>query len=1034
MAVRFAHVALGMVLLSGLLVPSSGRAQSDESVGVYQSLDRQELAQTLSAMNMTELLEALVAQAPEGAGGLESQRILAQAKTARATSPSTGQPERARLLDEAADQWEKIVAQSTKTAQTDEQIVRSYRDELMLAYTRGQTRCEPHAVKLMYLSGGPADRKVLLENTEGPVARLSGLSMKIEDRLMDWRPDFTRLVTVVPELENLQTTVRYAAAWVNLYRALGMSPDDNRRQQHLLDAITLADKFVRGEPGSWRDWSILLTGIAQRAMGEYGSAETVLSRLLEDPKTVKPVQYQALFEQARLVADQAAELVRSGKKRIDLNQRGPGEELVTRGKRRWESFDEARERFAEEASDMVAGAGKLLVQIREVILANYAYDNWAESLAGLDDAAARQYAARAQEVLIEFLETHDEPAVRNFLYGVIADRYGDRTDYDDLNSVVLLAIALKRINAEQEGGGAAGDGVELLEKILQRDDEVSEKVKPLALWNLGATMVRRRENLQAAKYFLQLARNHPEHDRAMDAAHKACLVYMLLIEDRQQRGQQISVTLRREFVDALQVMLGRDAWAQAKPQWHFDLGWQSERISRYADTAERQNELLAQAAEAYAALPADQPQYMQARNRELEIRARLLRVRAEGGADVQTQAGRLAGDLADYAEQALRAAGQTGQAGRKEDLQGWAANAQFQRAVVLYELLDRKDQGLQAALQVATDWPDSPLARDSREFVIRKYIEQGKVDAAIAEVETFRRQYPQQAAPLLQQIIARIREAIKELQRDPTAQAELASYREVYLRFARDLLQRAEQTGGNGDTLYQLKQLYADALLQSGEARQALNIFQDLEKTQDQRRRQRIEQIEAHLEKIRKQMAAAGDSASRWLLAVEAYRDLKRSLGLDQVNFGSEVPLADAVEQLRQAGEAAEQTRAISAVRIRLDAALEDLRETAVRSVAVDAGNLLGLGRAHAAVGNGDQALEYYRRLVSGLSPAGNEWLYWQAQLEYAQTALESLKASPEQMEQLAARIRVLRSRHEQMGGLLSEFAAIQSQAEERAK
>ena len=543
-------------------------------------------------------------------------------------------------------------------------------------------------------------------------------------------------------------------------------------------------------------------------------------------------------------------------------------------------------------------------------------------------------------------------------------------------------------------------------------------------------MVRRKQNVEAADYFMQLAGQFPQHDRAEEAAHNACLVYMLLIEDRQKQGQDVSMLLRRKFLDALKVLTGNASWAADRPQWFFDLGWQSEQVAYGgAQSQAEQNQLLRQAVDAYAAVPREQSQYMQARNRELELRARLLRRVEEGGARAVAQA--LVDELAAYAREAMAAAEGMSSPQRKADLAQWAGNARYQRAVLISEVMGDSQAGIQAAMQVAKDFPNTDVGRDSQEFVIRKYIEQGQVDQAIAEVETFRRTYPEQAAPLLSQIVGSIRSRIQSLQRDPAARAELDTYRKVYMNFAKVLLDRAQAQGQGGKDLFEERLLYADSLVQGGRGREALGILEDLEKIHDQQRQQRIASINQQVAQVQRQLESAGDSASRWQTAERAYQALKSSLGLEDRTFSSELALASAMERLKRASEASEQAQAMRNVRAVLGAALEDLSQAAQRSVGLDAGVMLGLARAYAASGQGEKALKYYASLTGGLNPEANEWMYWQSQLEFAQVALETYKNDPKQMAQLASRIRSMRARSPQMGGLLNEFAAIQAQAEQ---
>jgi len=100
---------------------------------------------------------------------------------------------------------------------------------------------------------------------------------------------------------------------------------------------------------------------------------------------------------------------------------------------------------------------------------------------------------------------------------------------------------------------------------------------------------------------------------------------------------------------------------------------------------------------------------------------------------------------------------------------------------------------------------------------------------------------------------------------------------------------------------------------------------------------------------------------------------------------------------------------------------------------ATDARNLQGLARAHRAMGRYEQALEYYRRLTDGLSPASWPGEYWRAELEYARCVVEAAAGDAQAMRNLGVRIRQLRMQDEGMGGLAEAFGQLERQAKDLA-
>lgn len=1022
---RMRYVIFG-VLSAGILMavaPLAGQARPEASG------DEAKLAETLTELNMVELLEAL-GDPGQAADDPESKKALARAKTAQATDPLTPLDERARLLDEAIALWEQVVQASADPAD-DKELLEHLNDRLMLANTRGRVRIEPNTVKLMYLTGGPEDRRAVLTHTEPAVAALRSLRDTTLDTLQSWRGDFRRIVTVVPRLEDLQTQTRYVAMWVNLYRGLALE-DDQARRQVLRDAIREGDSFARGEDNQWRYWALVVRAIAHRELDEFDQADKALDAADHD-QAEPGARYQALFEKARNVADRAMHRVEQGKRKIKYTQDQGGKEDIQKGREAFSGFAEALDAFSSRAPGLVGGgqSTRLQTDIYAAMLAHYAHAGWAEALAGIDDPQADQHRQQAQDVLISFLEDHNDPAVQNFFYNLIADKYGQRTDYDQLNSVILMAVAVRKIG---EGGQAEAKAIELLQKVLDRTDDTSRKVQPMALWQLGIVMNQRRKNIESATYFVQLARDHPDHKYARQAATNACRIYLQLIDRRRRQDQAISVNIRRQFVETLKVLLGREQWARQAPQWYFDLGWQSERLAQVAPSPERQRELYAQAIEAYDQVPPDSDQSMQARWRSLDLGIELLWADRQRGASeraIRGSAETLVNAMDRFVTDVARRSKAVEDDQRRLDLRRWGASADFGRAELMYEVLDQKDRALAEVRQLPGRWPSTDIPRVAREFVIRKLVDRGRVDEAIGEVEDFARQYKDQADQLLQLVVQKIRQRIGQMSSQAEAE-ELAQYRQVYLRFARKLYMSKQ--GLPVDQREGFQQLYADALLENGQGEQALELLEEIQQRQQNRREAAADRIDAVFERRVKAVNNAGRSVTAMRRQVDAYFELLDQYGYDRSQFAESVFVADAARAMDRAVEADEQTRRVERLADRLTQALEDLRRRVREAVPRDATTLLGLARAYHQTGQIDQSSKYYRMMIRGLDASQHPRLYWQVQLEYVRMLLEAHGDDPEAMGILAKRIKGLRLNNPSMGGFLREFAAVQIQAEQLAE
>jgi tetratricopeptide (TPR) repeat protein len=84
-------------------------------------------------------------------------------------------------------------------------------------------------------------------------------------------------------------------------------------------------------------------------------------------------------------------------------------------------------------------------------------------------------------------------------------------------------------------------------------------------------------------------------------------------------------------------------------------------------------------------------------------------------------------------------------------------------------------------------------------------------------------------------------------------------------------------------------------------------------------------------------------------------------------------------------------------------------------------------------MGRYEQALEYYRRLTDGLSPASWPGEYWRAELEYARCVVEAAAGDAQAIRNLGVRIRQLRMQDEGMGGLAEAFGQLERQAKDLA-
>ncbi|MHC4295310.1 MAG: hypothetical protein ACYSTL_06970, partial [Planctomycetota bacterium] len=237
-----AAATIGFVLAGHL----SATWASERSIpGAYGRMDAMKLSEQLAAMGMFELLEAFAAELEEPR---TAKYLLARSRIARSRTPHLPADERKRLIDGAVAVLEEL----TRTAEPPddpEQLIAHFRMNRDFIEAAGLMRCEPFALRVMYLQPHVADKRKLIELTDSVIPRVRALNRDIADTLQDWRLEATKLVTVVPELEALRDVVRYESGWIRFYRASAL-PGGAEKTQLLSEALGDAEKFALGDAGS----------------------------------------------------------------------------------------------------------------------------------------------------------------------------------------------------------------------------------------------------------------------------------------------------------------------------------------------------------------------------------------------------------------------------------------------------------------------------------------------------------------------------------------------------------------------------------------------------------------------------------------------------------------------------------------------------------------------------------------------------------------------------------------------------------------
>jgi len=988
---RRCHWAVAVVA-AAVLVAAAGHALAQSERSAYKRLDPRELAERLSAMGMFELLEALTEELDDPTA---ARRMLARSKIARATSGNIDNAQRERLLDEAIGALQ-MLADQTSNALDAKGMMEHFRLTFELVEAGGLIRAKPYALRLMYLQGGRADRRRLIELTSKIVPQLERLSREVEDALMDWRADLKKLVTIVPELEDLQEAIRYKSAWIRFYRATALE-EGSEKSRLLNDASVDADKFAQGDASSGvKYWSQLLIGMCAREMKQHSHAAEALEKANVQQASTG-VRVQALFEVARNLIE-------------------------------WEKFGEAAkavEDFRTESIELLGRKrGELEIDVKSAMLKNYLYYSWALAEEKDDPKAAGQHLQAAQQVLLDFLAKYDDkPDIKAAFLEVFATKYRDREDYENLNSTILLAVATyERTQGTLESLTKAQ---KLLRIVLKREDEVSRSVRPEAILELALMLNARRQNVEAGRLFMQLASEFPDHRLALQAAKNAVISFNGVIEARRKDKALIARKLREDFARALEVLLGKWGRQEGLAKWNFDLGWQYQKLA-----GESNYELMSKAVAAYDRVPATLPESMEARYLALELRVILL----DGPAKTRDDPKSLVAMLDRYARQAADAAKDAKDESRAKSLREWGALAAFWATKVLYEKLSQQFAALERLKRLPQEWPGTEVLPIIWEFEISKLVEQEQTADAIEKVEEFRRKYPTKAEDLIQLVVQQIRRRIEALRDDPSKAAELKTYQGVFDRFAGELFASAVKKNLPPDKMYPIEQMRAESLLEGSKPDEAMKLFQKCSDYDAKRRQAMEKRIDKDFDARIAAARRARGNTELTKKAANEYFKLLESYGRRAEDVAEAVNLTKAIEFLEQSNTSEQQEERLKVVDRTLLEALTALAKARKRELPVDAVNIRGLARANRALKNYPKAMELYKGLVDGMDKAEHPNMYWSVQLERCRCMLEAFRDDKPQLKRLKILIRQLRMADAQMGGLFGGFNAVQAEVDKLVK
>jgi tetratricopeptide (TPR) repeat protein len=637
------------------------------------------------------------------------------------------------------------------------------------------------------------------------------------------------------------------------------------------------------------------------------------------------------------------------------------------------------------------------------------------------------------QAVLTFLDEHKDPAVQQFLLNRIAGKYAGRTDYENMPSLFVYSIALKKLEKADALWRAkeTDQARELYDEVVKMMDLVQDrKDTPPGLQKdignlLGYIDNKLGRELEAARKFRQIARRDPSAEGAITAATNALKIYRKLVAERPTAQR------KKEFIETLEFFLQarNGAWAKKEPQWHFDLAWQLESLGQ-TQAGQAQKQTYLRAVQAYEKVPKTTPEYMQARYRGLSLQMKIIDEFGQGNVQ-REQARKLIDSMQRFVSEAKSAIAETDDKGKVESMREWAARAQFESAILMSEVLGQDERALKLIDRLPEEWPGTRVLRWAAAFRIERLMKTDRVSEALAAFNEFRRKYGEEKARgLVQSLIREVRENIDELDRQGGDPARLRQYREVYVQFAKNLY--VTSADESASRRYPLKQMYADALLEQGYSaraakedpepffKKALAFYQELYAFDQKRVKASRDKIEAEFkDKVTAVKSAGGNVRNMLSLGKQYIEDAAE----DNYTSVSLTLLSDAVSELDDAVDEKDIQEAMAAVQFRMKKFLDDYRQWKLGRVPLDGANILGLARSHRLLGALDKANEFYRRWVRSAPSNHPQW--WEVQYEYSETFYKISKDKPDDLKKLRMKIGQLQASDKSMGGERNRFALL---------
>ncbi|MHC4717139.1 MAG: tetratricopeptide repeat protein, partial [Planctomycetota bacterium] len=640
MRVREALWTLGVLAaVCRALVPAAS-AQA-EPAGAYDRLDNKKLAEKLTELKMTELLEAMVTRSPEG---LEGKLLLIRSTRAKALA-CQDQGERDALLKKTADLMGEY-AKATMQQKDPAGRIGHFRVRLDLVIVRGIDMVDPYAERLLYFIGSAQDEAKVRELTREAVDQLDRTVSQMEMLRDEWSPDWDRWIDqTFQKLEAMLDEAAYRGAWIRFYRAIVLPRDHEERGQLLQQAVADVRKFADAEDNDSgvKFQALVLSGMCARELGNWKAARSYFRRA-QDPGASIGAKLKALFETVRIHIDQK-----------DLT-----------------GADRQVQAFRTQAAK-IPEVKKVSIDMQAALLLYKIGMVRAAAFEKADPAKYVEMRGAAGRHLVDFVTRY--PAYRQTFWEVIAPLVR-ASDPSKMDPTMVLGLASREIARKTPEGDKRAE--EMLRTVI-KSDKAARATKGGALWMLALLKNRQRTNLEAGDLFRQLAENYPADVNARNAALNAVKSYDAILKKEKKSAGDMGPEFLKAYVRAVGVLVNGWGDTDAKIRsYNYELGMLYDGMGLYT-----------KAIEAFSKIPRTSELYLPSgfRIQQLQVKQLLDAVEMEGSAREQTARGLIA-DLGRYMIRARQYIKSTSDASRISEVRQWGAECGMLIAQLYKEVLN----------------------------------------------------------------------------------------------------------------------------------------------------------------------------------------------------------------------------------------------------------------------------------------------------------------------------------------------------------